>query len=220
MFVEEIRRAVIAAPRVRLAEMSAAIWKGFAAGAIGEDEAQQLAELIEARKVVPPTQVAPRARVGSRPRSGASMERRRRWTGSGWMPPQLAALFTLAEAAVLAVVAAEVAKVARCALPLDAIAALAGVSRSTVKAALRQARVLGLLSIEHRPDRPFRHRPNVVRIVSPEWQVWLSMRRSSQGGKTSPPTSTHIYSSEAERQSGHKQGTTKGRNSRSWPKRL
>ncbi len=42
MFAEEIRRAVQAAPRGRLAELSAAVWKGFAAGAIGEDDAQRL----------------------------------------------------------------------------------------------------------------------------------------------------------------------------------
>ncbi len=44
MFVEEIRRAVQATPRGRLAELSAAVWKGFAAGAIAEQEAQSLAE--------------------------------------------------------------------------------------------------------------------------------------------------------------------------------
>ena len=52
MFAEEIRRAVQATPRHRLAEISAAVWKSYAAGAIPEDEAQRLAELIEARKVV------------------------------------------------------------------------------------------------------------------------------------------------------------------------
>ena len=84
MFVEEIRRAVQAAPRHRLAEISAAVWKGFAAGAIMEEEAQRLAEEIEARKVIPSASATPRKPVGSRPRSPASLERRRAWTGSGW----------------------------------------------------------------------------------------------------------------------------------------
>ena len=35
--------------------------------------------------------------MGSRPVSGASLERRRRWAASGRLPPALAARFTLAE---------------------------------------------------------------------------------------------------------------------------
>ena len=145
MFAEEIRRAVQVTPRQRLAEISAAVWKGFAAGAVSESDAQALAEAIEARKTISAAPAQPR-RVGSRPRSPESMERRRRWTSSGWLPPQLAARFTMAENAVLSVVAAQVARHARCTLALDHIAALAGVSRSTAKTALREARVLGLLA--------------------------------------------------------------------------
>ena len=73
MFAEEIGRAVMATPRHRLAEISAAVWKGFAAGAIPESEAQRLAELIEARKVVPMVSAGPRRPVGSRPRTSASL---------------------------------------------------------------------------------------------------------------------------------------------------
>ena len=194
MFAEEIRRAVQACQRGRLPELSAAVWKGFAVGAVSEADAQALAEAIEARKTVPAVSLQPQ-RVGSRPRSPESMERRRRWTSSGWLPPQLAARFTMAEVAVLAIVAAQVARHARCTLALDHIAALAGVSRSTVKTALREARNLGLVSIEHRPLRPFRHETNVVTITSPEWRSWISFRRSSQGVKSSTPTNTQIDSS-------------------------
>ena len=51
-------------------------------------------------------------RLGSRPRSPATLERRRRWAASGALPPQLASRFTLGEHAVLAVVSAEVASMA------------------------------------------------------------------------------------------------------------
>ena len=68
MFAEEIRRAMLATPRVRLAELSAAVWKGFACGAVSEEDAQQLADEIHARKAIPPTPAAPRKPVGSRPR--------------------------------------------------------------------------------------------------------------------------------------------------------
>lgn len=194
MFVEEIERAVVGAQRAALPELARVLWKGHAAGVINDDDAQRIAELIEARKS-PALQrqhaVALQRRTGSRPRSSESMERRRRWVASGWLPPQLACRFTMAECAVLATIATEVARHAQCAMPLDKIAAIAGVSRSTVKTALRQAKALGLLSIEHRPDRPFKHLSNVIRITSPEWQAWLSMRRSSQGVKASPPTQIH-----------------------------
>ena len=197
MFAEQIRRAIPAAPKAKLCDLSAALWKAYGAGLVADDEAQQLAEAIEARKAIPAAPPQQR-RVGSRPRSSDSMERQRRWTGSGWLPPQLAARFTMGEAAALAVVAAEVARQGRCDLAHEAIAGRAGVSRSTVKSAVRQARLLGLLSVEYRPDRPFKHLTNVVRITSPEWQAWISMRRSGQGVKSVPATNTRISSEKNE----------------------
>ena len=126
MFVEELRRAVLATPRHRLAELSAAVWKGFAAGAIGETDAQALAEEIQARKAIPTAPSAPR-RSGSRPRSSASMERRRSWAAGSWMPPSMAAGFTQAENAALAVIIREIATTGSCGLPAAAIAGKAGV---------------------------------------------------------------------------------------------
>ena len=57
MFADDIRRALSGTPRERLVELSAAVWKGFACGALQEGEAQQLAEEIAARKLVPPNTV-------------------------------------------------------------------------------------------------------------------------------------------------------------------
>src|SRR5215210_2872409 len=107
MFVEQLRRAVEASPRVELPKVSALLWKAFAAGQVSEAEAAALADLIEARRALPAPQKPIKRRLGSRPRSDASMERRRRWAASGAMPPALASRFTLAEQAVLGVVAAE-----------------------------------------------------------------------------------------------------------------
>src|SRR5690349_20272165 len=80
----------------------------------------------------------------------ASMERRRRWAASGGLPPALAARFTLAETAVLAVIAAETRKHGDCRLTNGEIADVAGVSITTVKNAMRQAGGLGLISVEER----------------------------------------------------------------------
>src|SRR5215207_6824695 len=136
MFVEQLRRAAEASSRAELPAVSALLWKAYAAGHVTEVEASALSDIIEARRAVPVPPPRPRLRVGSRPRTPESLARRRRWTAGGLLPPALAARFTLAETAVLAVVAAEVLRHGRCTLVMEHIAALAGVSRSTVKRAL------------------------------------------------------------------------------------
>jgi hypothetical protein len=80
-----------------------------------------------------------------------------------------------------------------CRLCIDHIAALAGVARSTVKNAIRQARTLGLVTVEERQQTAWRNLSNVVRIVSKEWQAWnrLARRPSHQGGGVKSVTSTN-----------------------------
>src|SRR3954466_12942801 len=150
MFVEQLRRAVEASPRVELTKVSALLWKAYGAGQVTEAEASALSETIELRRALPAAQKPVRRLFGSRPRSGASMERRRRWASSGAMPPAIASRFTLAEQAVLGVVAAEVVKHGACTLPISNVAALAGVSETTVRNAIREARQLGLVHVEER----------------------------------------------------------------------
>jgi len=103
------------------------------------------------------------------------------------MPPQLAARFTLAEVAVLAVVAAEVRTRGSCSLTIGHLAALAGVGRSTVKRALGEAHALGLVRVEERRLTAWRNGPNRVTITSPEWHAWLRMRRRGEGSNLRPP---------------------------------
>ncbi len=165
----------------RLAELAAAVWKGFACGAVSEEDAQRLAEEIAARKIVPPKPAEPRRRVGSRPRSPAEMERRRRWTSSGWLPPQLACRFTMAEAAVLSTIAAEVARRGLCRLTIGHIAALAGVCRRRCRTAVRQAVTLGILTSEEWRITAWRNAPNTVRIVSSEWRDLAQDARPEAG---------------------------------------
>jgi hypothetical protein len=69
------------------------------------------------------------------------------------MPPALAARFTQAEMAVFRIVSDEVRHHGVCALHIDAIAARAGTCRTTVKNALREARRLGLITVEERRRR-------------------------------------------------------------------
>ena len=224
MFTEQCRHAIEAAPRTGLPAIAAAIWKAYAAGVVSEEDAQALAEAIEARKVIPAPAAAAAARrsVGSRPRSPASTERRRRWVSSGWLPPQLAVRFTLAEAAVLAVIAAEVARHGRCTLTLGHIAALAGVCRTTVRNAMRVARLAGLITVEEWRLSAWRSAPNTVKIVSVEWSTWLRLRGRGQGGaalqrggvKSVSPTNTPLHKSDrssSERSWSGGDGTAKSR---------
>ena len=200
-YAEEIRRQVEEAPCAALPAVTAALWRAYGEGKVTEAEAESLSVLIEARRTTndgsgparspnpigtdqgqgtatPPTlvQTARRA-VGSRPRTDASMERRRRWAASGRIPPGIAARFTLAEQAVLALVAAETARRKDCRLSIENMAAVAGVCRSTVKNAIREARQLGLLTVEERQITGFRNDTNVIRIISPEWLAWIRLAR-------------------------------------------
>src|SRR3954464_6671987 len=132
MFVEQLRRAVEASPRVELPVVSAHLWKAYAAGYVSESDAADLSALIEARKAAGGRPGdAPRRLVGSRPRSPGHMERRRRWAASGCLPPAIAARFTLAEQAALAAIAAENRKRGHCDLTNRELADVAGVSIST-----------------------------------------------------------------------------------------
>ena len=193
-YADEIRRQVEAAPRAALPAVTAALWKAYGEGQITEAEAEVLSGLIEERSLffiggklkssgVPQSDVAPdrvgspRRAVGSRSRTDASMERRRRWAASGRLPPAIAARFTLAEQGVLALVAAEVARRKDCRLAVGHLAAIVGVAETTVRNAIREARKLGLLTVEERQITGFRNDTNIVRIVSPEWTAWLRLAR-------------------------------------------
>ena len=204
MFADELKRAIEAADRITLPQVTALLWRAYGDGKVTDAEAESLSGLIEARTDAPaarkfflasrapsaPSDSPPskdavascRRSVGSRPRTDASLERRRRWAASGRLPPGLAARFTLAEQAVLALVAAEVVRRKDCRLAVGHLAAIAGVAETTVRNAIREAVKLGLVRVEERRVTGFRNDTNIVRIVSPEWQAWLRLARKSSAG--------------------------------------
>lgn len=238
MVFEQMLRAVQAAAPDRLGDVAAAIWKAYSASGLTDQQAEQLDALLNARRGVaqasPPKAMplaraaaqlvpAPRerpgepappsrahARTGSRPRSAESMARRRRWAAAGYLPPKLAQAFTAGEQAVLAVVALEVGKRGACSLALGHIAALAGVSETTAKRALRQAKLVGLISIEERRLSRWRNDTNVIRVVSAEWAAWLRLRlpRGNHAGIAPPPGGRFASGTKTE---GHRPETSNGR---------
>src|SRR5215218_10339381 len=187
MFVEQLQRAVEASPRVELAKVASLLWRAYAAGQVSEAQASELSDLIESRRALPAAPKPIQRRLGSRPRSPASMERRRRWAAAGALPPALAARFTLAEVAALAVIAFEAAKGGACTLTVGHIAALAGCSESTVRNAVRQARALALVQVDERRVSAWRNLPNRVTITAPEWRAWLRMRGRGVGANPCRP---------------------------------
>ncbi|WP_082317199.1 helix-turn-helix domain-containing protein [Methylobacterium sp. ARG-1] len=228
MFAYEIRRQAEAAPRAALPAVTAALWRAYGEGKVTEAEAETLSSLIEARREtsktenpsLPQNRVGlPRRSVGSRPRTDASMERRRRWAASGRLPPGLAARFTLAEQAVLALIAAETARRKDCRLAVGHLAAIVGVAETTVRNAIREARKLGLLTVEERRLTGFRNDTNIIRIVSPEWTAWLRLARrgglsSVQGGGCKSPkrTPTEVLESGKPRAMAGSRGRAAGAN--------
>jgi hypothetical protein len=117
-----------------------------------------------------------RLRPRQRPRSPdrqASRDRRRTLGGSGALPPNLRPHYTLGQLAVLCIIAGEVKHHGICDLPIDKIAALAGVCRTTVQTTLHEARRLNHIKITERPQPGRKSLPNLVEVISPEWRVWL-----------------------------------------------
>ncbi len=165
--------------------LSRQVWQGHGSGVLADDEAQGLAERLHARRGSIREGIRPvgipagraslfpaRARSIS-PDRAASRDRRRLLACSGPMPPALAARFTTGQLAVLRIVADEVAAKGVCGLCIDAIAARAGVCRRLAQAAIRLAAGDGLLTVEERRHEGRKNSPNLVRIISREWQAWM-----------------------------------------------
>lgn len=188
MFNDQIEAAIPHASPTALGELSSALWKAHAAGGLLDDEAQRLAELIHARQTVAKTLretvgrtahpvgafAFPPRKVQPPPVRSEAIEKRRRLAATGPMPPALAARFTTSEAAVMRIVGDECRDHGRCDLPLDAIAARAGVRRTTTQNALRLAKRIGMVEIEERRRKGAKNLPNVVKIVDREWRHWLA----------------------------------------------
>jgi hypothetical protein len=170
----------------RLDHLSKAIWQALAAGAVGDDDAQSLAERLLARRSLirgdlkpvglPPgrASIFPPRRPQRAPKRPVAIARRRHLAASGPMPPALACRFTMGELAVLRIVGDEVRQHGQCDHCVDEIAARAGVCRSLAKNAIRTAARLGLVTVEERRREGWRNLPNVIRIVSREWRARLA----------------------------------------------
>jgi hypothetical protein len=171
------------APLEHLDHVCSRLWRAYANGELSEDEAQSLAELARDRqRPKPPPKPLPPRQARRAPRSPdrqRSLERRRRLSAAGMMPPGLAAQFTVGERAVLYVIASEVKRRGQCDLYIDQIAAFAGVGRTTARNALRIAKRLGLILIDERRLSRRYNDANKITIISPEWRAWLAGQKET-----------------------------------------
>jgi hypothetical protein len=188
MFAEAIARAVEDARPDQLDHLAREVWRAHGAGVLDDAAAQAAAEAIQARRAIariglPPASKGPPRIPARRPQRSpdrqASIERRRRLVASGPLPPPIAARFTWGEIAVLRIVGDECRAKGYCDSHIDAIAARAGVHRTTVQNALREAQGRGevpgipIITVEERRRRGQRSLTNIIRIVSREWRDWL-----------------------------------------------
>src|SRR6516165_6917117 len=194
MLIDDIAdRIAIACP----AEIDGIIkdaWTDHTHGLLTENEVEVLDEAARARREAlqarrPETRPKPRTTPSGAPRASArrqrtpdrqaSIERRRRLVASGPLPPALAARFTWGEQAVMRIIGDECRAHGCCFLHIDAIAARAGVHRSTVQNALREAQGRGeapgspIISVQERRRTGQRSLTNIIRVVSREWRDWL-----------------------------------------------
>ena len=186
MLAQQIETATRTASLSQLDHLAKQAWSAWGEGHLSDTQAEAVASGIEARRrdIRHRTYASPASRSRatlspskppSSPDRRKSIARRRKQAASGVVPARLASHFTQGQIAVLTVVGREIKKRGNCSMPIDQIAALAGVCRTLVKDALHEARRLGLVSVIERP-RPGRcSDTNIVEIISPEWKSWLRL---------------------------------------------
>jgi hypothetical protein len=203
LIAEQIAAAVADARTLAaLDNLARLTWRGFAEAHIAEDDAQALGCAIEARRTVIRSGSYGYSKKQQKPAHGPrraprtpdrqrSIERRRRIAASGAIPPSIACRFTTAEVAVLSVIAREVQRRGQCELPVDAIAALAGVCRRTVQNAMKAAMHIGVILVKERRRRGAPSLTNVVQLAEPSWRAWLRLS-GGQGEKRCAPRNTKL----------------------------
>lgn len=158
------------------------VWRAYAESLLDEAACERIANAVQARKAAIATTVEFARIQRQKPAAykpcrsldpDKSTERRRRLAASRNIPDTIRQSYPTGELAVLAIVAALHRERQICVLPVDALAARAGVCRTTVKNALRHAAMLGHLERKERRIPGAKSLTNIVRITSLEWTAYL-----------------------------------------------
>jgi hypothetical protein len=171
----------------QLDETARMLWKAYVAGEISDREGNYLQSVINGRRPLHRTglhakpagsgRFTPRQPQRSHDRK-ASRDRRRMLGGSSALPDNLRQHYTEGQRSVLCIVAGEVKRCGVCDFPIDKIAALASVCRTTVQTTLHETRRLGHIKITERPQPGRKNLPNVVEIISQKWRAWIRRAES------------------------------------------
>ncbi|MBB3567592.1 hypothetical protein [Rhizobium sp. BK491] len=116
-----------------------------------------------------------RRRIVTTEQRSKEIQRRRKWSSAGNMPPEIRACYSEAERAALCIIASRCSEKGFCDLCIDEIARLAGVGRTSVQNAIRKARAKALahISVRERPQRSGKNLTNIIKIVSLAWRGWI-----------------------------------------------
>lgn len=183
----------------QLDSVAQSLWQDFANGKFTEAEVDRLAAAIDERRKaiqsaredgIPP----PRSWFPVRPRSNRDRAtaatggrcpqrwaRKRRLGAMEALPPSMREHFTEGERAVLYIIAADCRQNGSCHSWIQQIADRAGVGKTTVRNAIRQARNLGLLEDRHREQWRGKNLSNIVKIICRDWLSWLRKFRPRLG---------------------------------------
>ncbi len=196
----DLARTVMTAPPLQLHALAQAISSDMT-GRLSDDLKHFALTVAQERqrhqeRHRPPLRL-PKGREPRSPDREASLRRRRAAARCAPIPAAIACQFTQGEVAALGVIAREARKTGSCRLPIDAIAALSGTSRSVVKRALREAKRLGLIAVTERRRPGRKSLSNIVRIISREWRAWLGHIHKDRGSKSTPHGSQIVISGES-----------------------
>ena len=180
------------------------LWRGVAEKQLDEATATELVQaantkraiLLEARerRLPPPRSFFPkrpssgqsRSKAAARPRCSSRWARKRRLGDMAALPPHARDSFTEGERAVLYIVAADCRLHGSCRCSVKEIGDRAGVGITTVRNALRRARLMRLVEITERRQWRAKNLPNVISISCPRWLSWLQKFRPNLGLKFHP----------------------------------
>ena len=172
----------------------------LAGGPLDDRETQLIHQMAEDRRIelrearerrLPPTQSyfptrpksqQSRTEAASGKRDPVRWARKQRLGGLAALPP-IADYngFTEGERAVLYIIAADMRAYGACRCTTQEIADRAGVGRTTARNAVRKARQLGMVKVDHRPQWRGNWLSNIITIVCKTWLSWLRRFRPNLG---------------------------------------